>query len=119
MFGNTAPRERAVAVNTQEALDGYREKAMRIANVIIGSDKDQNRECSQKGKKHMGFQYELYEAQVARGRYFVHELTADSQLKNEVRDEDHGHARNENDRWRTCACLEWPHAMKEGHDSPK
>ena len=31
--GKTAPQERAVAVTTQEALDGDRENAMRIANV--------------------------------------------------------------------------------------
>ena len=29
----TTPQERAVAVTTQEALDGYREKTVRIANV--------------------------------------------------------------------------------------
>ena len=31
--GTTTPREHAVAVTTQEALDRYREKAMRSANV--------------------------------------------------------------------------------------
>ena len=116
----TEPQERAVAVTTQEALDGSREKTMRIANVenkvlnwvsilsagahdmthcdfsarsvpdemrhiigssepdvIIGSDKDQNRRCRKKDKDHIEFVCELYEAQVARGRYFVHELTSD------------------------------------------
>ena len=33
IFGKTAPQEHAVAVTTQEALDGYREKTERIANV--------------------------------------------------------------------------------------
>ena len=33
ILGKTTPQERAVAVTTQEALDGYREKTMRIANV--------------------------------------------------------------------------------------
>ena len=33
IFEKTAPQERAVSVTTQEALDGYREKTMRIANV--------------------------------------------------------------------------------------
>ena len=117
--GKTTPQDRAVAVATQEALDGYREKTMRIANVendtlnwvsissagavdmtrcddfsvrsardetrhtigsgepdvIIGSDIDQNRGCKKKDKDHMEFLCELYEAQAARGRYFVHELT--------------------------------------------
>ena len=105
---------------TQEALDGYREKTMRIANVenktlnwvsissagaldmthcdfsarsardemrhiigssepdvIIGSDKDQNRVCKKKDKDHMKLLCELYEARVARGRHFVHELTSE------------------------------------------
>ena len=31
--GKTAPQDRAVAVTTQEALDGYFERTMRIANV--------------------------------------------------------------------------------------
>ena len=46
-------------------------------NVTIGSDKDQNRECRKKDKDHMEFLCELYEAQVARGCYFVHELTSE------------------------------------------
>ena len=33
MYGKTAPKERVVAVTTQEALDVYPDKAMRIANV--------------------------------------------------------------------------------------
>ena len=33
ILGKTTPREQAVAVNTQEALDGSREKTMRISNV--------------------------------------------------------------------------------------
>ena len=105
-------------MTTQEALDGSREKTMRIANVdnnslnwvsissggaldmthcdfsaraardkmrhiigssepdvIIGSDKDRNLGCRKKDKDHIVFLCELYEAQVAPGRYFVHELT--------------------------------------------
>ena len=111
-------------VNTQESLDGYREKSMRIANVendtlnwvsissagalgmthcdvsersardeirhvvgssepdvIIGSDKDQNRGCRKKDKDHVEFLCEVYEAQVARGRFFVHELTSEVNLR--------------------------------------
>ena len=113
------PQEHADAVTTQRALDGYREKTMRIANVenntlnlvsissaraldmthcnfsvrsardemrhiigssepdvIIGADKDQNRECRKKDKD-MEFLCELYEAQAACGRHFVHELTSE------------------------------------------
>ena len=33
VFGKTAPQELAVAVTTQEALDGSRENTMRIASV--------------------------------------------------------------------------------------
>ena len=33
LFGKTTPQGHAVAVTTQEALDGSREKTMRIANV--------------------------------------------------------------------------------------
>ena len=52
-------------------------------DVIIGSDKDQNRRCKNKVKDHMEFLCELYEAQVARGRYVVLELTSEvnSRLK--------------------------------------
>ena len=39
-------------------------------DVIIGSDKDQNRGCKKRDKDHLEFLCELYEAQVARGRYF-------------------------------------------------
>ena len=46
-------------------------------DVIIGSDRDQNRRCIKKDKGHIEFLCELYEAQVARGRYFVHELTSE------------------------------------------
>ena len=95
-LGKTTPREQAVAVTTQEALDGSREKTMRIANVenselnwvsmssagaldmthcdfsaksareemrhiigsseldvIVGRDRNQNRECRKKDKDHM------------------------------------------------------------------
>ena len=65
-------------------------------DVIIGSDKDRNRRCTKIDKDHTEFVCELFEAQVARGLYFVHELT--SQLNSRVKcvDEDHGHAGNEN-----------------------
>ena len=105
---------------SHEALDGSREKTVRVANieknslnwvsfssagafhmtncdfsarpardemrdimgssepdVIIGSDKDQNRRCKKKDKDHLEFLCELYEAQAARGRHFVHELTSE------------------------------------------
>ena len=120
ILGKTTPQEHAVAVTTQEAPDGYREKTMRIENVenhslkwvsisssgaldmthcdfsaktardemrhiiggsepdvIFGSDMDQNRGCKKRDKDHLEFLCELYEAQVARGRYFVHELTSE------------------------------------------
>ena len=79
----TTPSEHPVAVTAQEALDGYREKTKRVANVennaynwvsissagapdmthcdfvwssepevIIGSDKYQNRRCKKKDKDH-------------------------------------------------------------------
>ena len=117
---NTTLSEHPVAVTTQEALDGYREKTMRVANVenntlnwvsisrpgaldmthcdfsvrsardemrhiigssepdvIIGFDKDQNQGCRKKGKDHLEFLCELYEAQAAYGRCFVRELTSE------------------------------------------
>ena len=46
-------------------------------DVIIGSDKDRNR-CKKKDKDHIEFLCELYEAQAAQGRYFVHELTSEA-----------------------------------------
>ena len=46
-------------------------------DVIIKSDRDQNRGCRRKDKDHIESLCELYEAQVARGRYFVHELTSE------------------------------------------
>ena len=46
------------------------------SDVIIGSDKDQNRECRKKDKD-MEFLCELYEASAARNRHFVHELTSE------------------------------------------
>ena len=51
--------------------------------VIIRSDRDRNRGCRKKDKDQIEFLCELYEAQVARGRYFVHELTSEvnSRLK--------------------------------------
>ena len=40
-------------------------------DVIVGSDKNQNRGCRKKDKDHVKFMCELYDAQAARGRYFV------------------------------------------------
>ena len=60
------------------------------------SDKDQNRECRKKDKD-MEFLCELYEAQAARGRHFVHELTSEVNSRMQCVAKDHGHARNEND----------------------
>ena len=37
-------------------------------DVIIGSGKEQNRECRKKDRDHMEFLCELLEAQLARGR---------------------------------------------------
>ena len=45
-------------------------------DVVIGSDKDQNKECRMKDLDHMEFLCELYDAQVSCGRYFVHELAS-------------------------------------------
>ena len=47
-------------------------------DVIIGSDTDRNRGCKKKDKNHIEFLCELYEAQAAQGRYFVHELTSEA-----------------------------------------
>ena len=65
-------------------------------DVIVGSDRDQNRGCTKKEKDHMEFLCELYEAKVARGRYFVHGADVRSELENEVRGEGHGHVGNKN-----------------------
>ena len=46
-------------------------------DVIIESDKDQNRGSIKKDRDRMEFLCELYEAQAARGRHFVHELTSE------------------------------------------
>ena len=84
-------------------------------DVIILSDKDQNRECRKKDKFHMEFLCELYEAQVARIRCFVHELTSEVNSRMQWRD---GHAWNESN-WRIGACLDWSHAMNEDQDLSK
>ena len=47
------------------------------SDVLLGSDKDRNRGCK-KDKDHLEFLCELYEAQAAQGRYFVHELTSEA-----------------------------------------
>ena len=46
-------------------------------DVIIGSDKDQNRGCRRQDKDHTNFLCEFYEAQAACGPYFVHEQTSE------------------------------------------
>ena len=127
MSGKTTPQGHAVAVTTQEASHGSREKTMRVANiennslnwvsissagaldmtncdfserrardemrhiigssepdVIIVSDRDRNRGCKKKDKDHIEFLCEL----CAR-------INVRSELENEVRSEDHGHARDE------------------------
>ena len=65
-------------------------------DVIIGSDRDRNRECRKKDRDHIEFLCDLYEAQVARGRILRARADISSELENEVRREDHGHARDEN-----------------------
>ena len=59
------------------------------------SDKDRNRGCKKKDKDHVEFLCELYEAQAAQGRYFVHELPSEASSRIGVHGEDHGHARDE------------------------
>ena len=121
MSGKTTPQGHPVAVTTQEASDGAREKTVRVANienislnlasnssagaldmtncdfserrardemrhiigssepdVIIGSDKNQNSGSKKKDKDHIEFLCDLYEAQAAQERYFVHELTSEA-----------------------------------------
>ena len=68
-------------------------------DVIIGSDKDRNRGCKKKDKDHVEFLFELYEAQAAQGRYFVHPCQGREQLQ------------------RTSACSGWPRVMTENQDS--
>ena len=82
-------------------------------DVIIGSDKDQNRGCKKKDKDHMEFLCEMYEAQAARGRC---ELTSEIELDNEVSGEDHGHAGDENDSGGSVWCSGWPRATKEDQE---
>ena len=52
---------------------------------VNGSDKDRNRGCKKKDKDHTEFLCELYEAQAAQGRYFVHELTSESSSRMKCR----------------------------------
>ena len=47
-------------------------------DVIIGTDKDRNKGCKKHDKDHIEFLCELYEAHLAQGRYFVHELTSEA-----------------------------------------
>ena len=113
-FWGRTPQEHAVAVTTQEAPDAIdmthcdfsaktaRDEMRHIIggsepHVIIVSDNDQNRGCKKRDKDHLELLCELYEAQIARGRYFVHELTSEVNSRMEVRYEDHGHAGNKND----------------------
>ena len=53
-------------------------------DVIIGSNKDQNRTCKKKDKDHMEFLCELYEAQAVCGRADIR-----SKFEHEVCDADH------------------------------
>ena len=52
ILGKTTPREQAVAVTTQEALDGSREKTMRIANVGARADVRSELESEVHGEGH-------------------------------------------------------------------
>ena len=47
-------------------------------DVIIGSDKDDNRRCKERDEDHTEFLCELYEEQAACGRHFAHELTSEA-----------------------------------------
>ena len=46
-------------------------------HVIVGSQKDQTGDARRRTNITWKFMCELYEAQVASGRYFVHELTSE------------------------------------------
>ena len=65
-------------------------------DVIIGSDKDQNRGCRKKDKDHVEFLCGLHEAQVARGSILRARADVRCALENEVCGEGHGHAGNKN-----------------------
>ena len=72
---------------------------------------------SKKDKDHMEFFVcELYEAQAACGRYFVHELTSEVNSRMKCVTKIMAMPGNENEKWRICACLAWLHVMKEGQD---
>ena len=64
-------------------------------DVIIGSDKDRNRGCKKKDKDHIEFLCELYEAQACARTVLCARINVRSELENEVRSEDHGHAMDE------------------------
>ena len=66
-------------------------------DVTIGSDRDQNRGCRKKDKDHTEFLCQLYEAQAACGRNFVHELASAVNSRVPCVAKNHDHARNEND----------------------
>ena len=86
---NEGRREKCIEVvncisrsSRHDALRSAREETRHIIgsgnpDVIIGSDKDQNRGCRKKDKDHVEFLCELYDAQTACGRYFVRELTSE------------------------------------------
>ena len=137
IFLKTTPQGHAVAVTTQEALDGFRKKTMRVANiennslnwvsissagaldmtncdfserrardemrhiigssepdVIIGSDRDRNRGCKKKDKTISNFCANCTKHKLRR-TVLCARINVRSELENEVRGKDHGHARDE------------------------
>ena len=63
--------------STRSARDEMRRVVGRSApDATVGSDKDQNRRCRKKDEDHVKYLCDLYEAQAARGRHFVHELAS-------------------------------------------
>ena len=123
LFLKTTPQGHAVAVITHEALNWVSGEALDMTHcdfsaraardemrhiigssepdVIIGSDKDRNRECRKKDKDH-----KKKSARAERGAGCARPMLrarADvrSELGNEVCSEDHGHAGNESDSGRS------------------
>ena len=79
-------------------------------DVVIGSVKDQSRGCRRKDEDHMESLCELYGAQVACGRYFVHDQT--SEVNSRKTCVTLLWPRQEHERWwQTCACLGLPRVM--------
>ena len=49
-----------------------------MRHIIVSSEKDRNRRCKKNDKGHIEFLCELCEAQAAKGRCLVHELTSEA-----------------------------------------